>query len=156
VGESIHVELMKDGFTLGIATLEAAKREHGLRPEGEGRWIEIVLWTDDTDAAVNALIAKGAPLLSLAHDFLDGKLRSAWIVVRTAIRSSWFNGDSDSRQNATSDTGCNASHRYALDNRAVTSALSCRTTAVVLRISASLSSPPMVDAMARNRALISR
>jgi catechol 2,3-dioxygenase-like lactoylglutathione lyase family enzyme len=78
-GEPIHVELTKDGFTLGIATLEAAKREHGLRPEGEGRWIEIVLWTDDTNAAVNVLIAKGAPLLSPAHDFLDGKLRSAWI-----------------------------------------------------------------------------
>jgi catechol 2,3-dioxygenase-like lactoylglutathione lyase family enzyme len=78
-GEPIHVELTKDGFTLGIATLEAAKGEHGLRPEGEGRWIEIVLWTDDTDAAVEALVAKGAPLLSPAHDFLDGKLRSAWI-----------------------------------------------------------------------------
>ncbi len=78
-GEPIHVELTKDGFTLGIATIDAATREHGLRPEGEGRWIEIVLWTDNTDAAVNALVAKGAPLLSPAHDFLDGKLRSAWI-----------------------------------------------------------------------------
>lgn len=78
-GEPIHVELTKDGFTLGIATIEAATREHGLRPEGEGRWIEIVLWTDDTDAAVNALVAKGAPLLAPAHDFLDGTLRSAWI-----------------------------------------------------------------------------
>jgi predicted enzyme related to lactoylglutathione lyase len=38
-----------------------------------------VLWTDDTDAAVSALTAKGAPLLSPAHDFLDGRLRSAWI-----------------------------------------------------------------------------
>lgn len=78
-GEPIHVELTKDGFTLGIATIEAATRMHGLRPQGEGRWIEIVLWTDDTDAAVTALVAKGAPLLSPAHDFLDGKLRSAWI-----------------------------------------------------------------------------
>ena len=78
-GEPIHVELTKDGFTLGIATIASATRDHGLRPEGEGRWIEIVLWTDDTDAAVNALVAKGAPLLSPAHDFLDGKLRSAWI-----------------------------------------------------------------------------
>jgi hypothetical protein len=73
-GEPIHVELAKDGFTLGIAAIEAARRDHG-----EGRWIEIVLWTDDTDAAVNALVAKAAPLLSPAHDFLDGKLRSAWI-----------------------------------------------------------------------------
>jgi catechol 2,3-dioxygenase-like lactoylglutathione lyase family enzyme len=77
-GPPAHVELRLDGFTLGIATVEAAK-EHGLRPNGEGRWIEIVLWTDDTDAAVSALTAKGAPLLSAAHDFLDGRLRSAWV-----------------------------------------------------------------------------
>jgi catechol 2,3-dioxygenase-like lactoylglutathione lyase family enzyme len=78
-GEPIHVELTKDGFTLGIATVEAAAQVHGLRPQGEGRWIEIVLWTDDTDGAVKALVAKGAPLLSPAHDFLGGKLRAAWI-----------------------------------------------------------------------------
>jgi predicted enzyme related to lactoylglutathione lyase len=77
-GEPVHMELTKDGFTLGIATMEAAK-QHNLRSGGEGHWIEIVLWTDDTDAAVNALVAKGAPLLSPAHDFLDGKLRSAWV-----------------------------------------------------------------------------
>jgi predicted enzyme related to lactoylglutathione lyase len=46
---------------------------------GEGRWIEIVLWTDDTDAALNALAAHGTPILSPAHDFLDGQLRAAWI-----------------------------------------------------------------------------
>jgi catechol 2,3-dioxygenase-like lactoylglutathione lyase family enzyme len=77
-GPPAHIELQLDGFKLGIATVEAA-RGHGLRPSGDGRWIEIVLWTDDTDAAVNALTAKGAPLLSPAHDFLDGRLRSAWI-----------------------------------------------------------------------------
>jgi catechol 2,3-dioxygenase-like lactoylglutathione lyase family enzyme len=78
-GHPEHVEFKLDGFTLGVATIEAAREHHGLRPEGEGRWIEIVVWTDDTDAAVNALVAKGAPLLSPAHDFLGGKLRSAWI-----------------------------------------------------------------------------
>src|SRR5271154_4677800 len=67
-GDPEHVELKLDGFTLGIATIEAAKETHGLRPDGEGRWIEIVLWTDDTDAAVGALVGKGAPLLSPAHD----------------------------------------------------------------------------------------
>jgi catechol 2,3-dioxygenase-like lactoylglutathione lyase family enzyme len=77
-GPPAHVELQLNGFTLGIATVEAAMG-HGLRPDGEGRWIEIVLWTDDTDAAANALTAKGAPLLSAAHDFLDGRLRSAWV-----------------------------------------------------------------------------
>ena len=77
-GPPAHIELQLDGFTLGIAAVEEA-RGHGLRPSGDGRWIEIVLWTDDTDAAVSALTARGAPLLSPAHDFLDGRLRSAWI-----------------------------------------------------------------------------
>jgi catechol 2,3-dioxygenase-like lactoylglutathione lyase family enzyme len=78
-GPPAHIELQLNGFTVGIATVEAAREAHGLRPEGEGRWIEVVLWTDDTDEAVRELTAKGAPLLSSAHDFLDGKLRSAWI-----------------------------------------------------------------------------
>jgi len=78
-GEPAQVELKLDGFTLGIATIEAARKNHGLRPEGKGRWIEIVVWTDDTDAALSALVADGAPLLSPAHDFLDGRLRAAWI-----------------------------------------------------------------------------
>jgi catechol 2,3-dioxygenase-like lactoylglutathione lyase family enzyme len=78
-GEAVHVELKLDGFTLGIATVEAARAHHGLRPEGEGRWIEIVVWTDDTDSALSALVAKGARLLAPAHDFLDGELRAAWI-----------------------------------------------------------------------------
>ena len=77
-GDPSHVQLKLDGFTLGIAKVEAAREHHGLRPEGEGRWIEIVLRTDDTDAALKALIAKGAPVLSPAHDFLDGRLRAAW------------------------------------------------------------------------------
>ena len=78
-GDPVHMELELDGFTLGIATIEAAREHHGLRPGGEGRWIEIVVWTDDTDSALSALAAKGAPVLSPAHDFLDGKLRSAWV-----------------------------------------------------------------------------
>jgi catechol 2,3-dioxygenase-like lactoylglutathione lyase family enzyme len=78
-GEPTHIQLALDGFTLGIATVEAAREHHGLRPEGEGRRIEIVLWTDDTDAALHALVANGAPLLSSPHDFLEGKLRAAWI-----------------------------------------------------------------------------
>jgi catechol 2,3-dioxygenase-like lactoylglutathione lyase family enzyme len=78
-GEPVHVELQLDGFTLGIATLEAAREHHGLKPQGDGRWIEIVVWTADTDSALAALVAEGAPVLSPAHDFLDGELRAAWI-----------------------------------------------------------------------------
>lgn len=78
-GDPVHVELTLDGFTLGIATVDAAREHHNLKVEGEGRWIEIVLWTDDTDTALQELRAKGAPVLTPAHDFLGGRLRAAWI-----------------------------------------------------------------------------
>lgn len=78
-GAPAHVELTLDGFRLGIATLEAARTHHGLSPRGDGRSIEIVLWTDDADAALRTLAEKGVPVLSPAHDFLDGKLRAAWV-----------------------------------------------------------------------------
>jgi catechol 2,3-dioxygenase-like lactoylglutathione lyase family enzyme len=79
IGEPVHIELKLDGFTLGIATVEAAREEHGLQPQGEGRWIEIVLWTDDVDEAVSTLMSQDAPLVSSVHDFLEGKLRVAWV-----------------------------------------------------------------------------
>jgi catechol 2,3-dioxygenase-like lactoylglutathione lyase family enzyme len=79
MGTPEHIQLKLDGFTLGIATIDAAREHHALRPGGEGRWIEIVLWTDNTDAAVKSLVADGVPLLTRAHDFLEGKLRAAWI-----------------------------------------------------------------------------
>jgi predicted enzyme related to lactoylglutathione lyase len=78
-GEPVHIELKLDGFTLGIAKTEAAKEHHSLPPAGEGRSIEIVVWTDDTDSALSLLAANGTTLLSPAHDFLEGKLRTAWI-----------------------------------------------------------------------------
>jgi len=78
IGEPVHIELKLDGFTLGIATVEAAREEHGL-PQGGGRWIEIVLWTDDVDEAVSTLMSQAAPLVSPVHDLLEGKLRVAWV-----------------------------------------------------------------------------
>ena len=78
-GPPLHVELKLDDFTLGIASVEAAQQHHGLDPKGEGRWIEIVLWTEDTDAAVRTLAANGATVLSPPHDFLEGALRAAWV-----------------------------------------------------------------------------
>ena len=78
-GDPAHMELVLDGFTLGIATFDAARVDHGLSPGGSGRWIEVVLWTDNADEAQETLVEKGATLLSPAHDFLGGKLRSAWV-----------------------------------------------------------------------------
>jgi hypothetical protein len=57
-GSLEHIELKLDGFTLGIATFEAARIQHGLRPGGDGRWIELVLQTDNADKAVHDLVAR--------------------------------------------------------------------------------------------------
>lgn len=74
-----HIELKLDGFTLGIATFEAAESDHGLHPGGDGRWIEVVLQTDDVDKSVKELVERGAKLISAPHDFARGMLRAGWI-----------------------------------------------------------------------------
>ena len=48
-GAPVHVEVTLDGFTIGIAAVDAAAADHGLSPDLGGRPVEIVLWTDDTD-----------------------------------------------------------------------------------------------------------
>jgi uncharacterized glyoxalase superfamily protein PhnB len=77
-GVPVHVELVLDGFTIGIASVDAAIPDHGLSPDLGGRPVELVLWTDDTDRDFARLTAGGAPSLSPPHDFLDD-LRLAWV-----------------------------------------------------------------------------
>lgn len=77
-GEPVHVEVMLDGFTIGIAAVDAAVADHGLNPNLGGRPVEIVLWTDDTDREYARLTSGGAPSLSPPHDFLSD-LRLAWV-----------------------------------------------------------------------------
>jgi catechol 2,3-dioxygenase-like lactoylglutathione lyase family enzyme len=77
-GTPVHVELVLDGFTIGIASVEAAVADHGLNPNLGGRPVEIVLWTDDTDGSYARLTADGAPSLSEPHDWLSD-LRLAWV-----------------------------------------------------------------------------
>lgn len=77
-GTPVHVEVALDGFTLGIATVNAAMNDHGLQPHLDGRAIEIVLWTDGVDDAFAQLTAAGSRILSPPHDFLDN-LRVAWV-----------------------------------------------------------------------------
>ena len=48
-GTPVHVEVVLDGFTIGIAAVEAAIADHGLNPNLGGRPVEIVLWTDDVN-----------------------------------------------------------------------------------------------------------
>jgi hypothetical protein len=78
-GTPVHVELALDGFKVGIASVDAAIADHGLNPNLGGRPVEIVLWTNDTDRDHAQSNADGALSLSRPHDFLDGRLRSAWV-----------------------------------------------------------------------------
>lgn len=75
----IHVEVKLDHFIIGIASVESAVADHGLKPDLGGRPVEIVLWTDDTDRDYAQLTNEGAPSLSEPHDWLGGKLRLAWV-----------------------------------------------------------------------------
>jgi catechol 2,3-dioxygenase-like lactoylglutathione lyase family enzyme len=79
-GVPIHVELVLDGFKLGIASVDSAVADHGLPLDltQPGRGMEIALWTDDTDAAYTRLLAAGAKPLSTPHNWL-GTLRVAWV-----------------------------------------------------------------------------
>jgi len=79
-GVPIHVELVLDGFKVGIASVDSAVADHGLPLDltQPGRGMEIVLWTDDLDAAYARLFAAGAQPLSTPHDWL-GTLRVAWL-----------------------------------------------------------------------------
>jgi hypothetical protein len=67
-GTPIHVEVTLDGFTIGIADADSARADHGLRPSLDGRPVEILLWTDDTDRDYERLTADGAPSLSPVRD----------------------------------------------------------------------------------------
>jgi catechol 2,3-dioxygenase-like lactoylglutathione lyase family enzyme len=78
-GAPLHVEIELDGFKVGIASVEAAIKEHGLKPDLDGRPVEIVLWTDDIDRDHARLTADDAPSLSSPHDFLASRLRAAWV-----------------------------------------------------------------------------
>jgi catechol 2,3-dioxygenase-like lactoylglutathione lyase family enzyme len=79
-GRPDHVELRLDGFTVGIARVEAAVRDHGLDLDlaQPGRGMEVVVWTDDADRAFADLTAAGASSLSAPHDWL-ADLRVAWV-----------------------------------------------------------------------------
>jgi catechol 2,3-dioxygenase-like lactoylglutathione lyase family enzyme len=77
-GTPVHVELGLDGFTLGLATIESLRDTHGVTGGTGPPRAEVVLWSDDVDAAIADLSAKGVKLLSPPHDFA-ASLRASWI-----------------------------------------------------------------------------
>jgi hypothetical protein len=47
----VHVELRIGSFVVGMAGIAAARRMHGIDVGGDRPRAEVVLWTDDVDAA---------------------------------------------------------------------------------------------------------
>jgi catechol 2,3-dioxygenase-like lactoylglutathione lyase family enzyme len=80
-GMPSHLEVTLDQFTIGISSVEAAIKDHGLNPNLNGRPVAIILWTDDTDREYARLTREGAPSLSPLHTFYPNQyeLRTAWV-----------------------------------------------------------------------------
>jgi len=63
-----HVELRLNGFTVGLGTVEAAKRVHGVDAAPGSPAMVLVVWTDDVDVAYRDLVAAGVPAIQPPHD----------------------------------------------------------------------------------------
>lgn len=68
---------MLDGYKIGIASAASTRDDHGLDPIIDGHRAAVILWTDDTAAAYEALVAGGAPALASPYAWL-GRLLIAW------------------------------------------------------------------------------
>jgi lactoylglutathione lyase len=63
-----HVELRLGGFTLGLGTVEAARRVHGVTAVPGTPVMALVVWADDVDEAYQTLTAAGVPAVQEPHD----------------------------------------------------------------------------------------
>ncbi|MEV6964200.1 VOC family protein [Hamadaea sp. NPDC051192] len=63
-----HVELRAGGFTIGLGTVAAAKRVHGMDAEPGRPAMVLVLWADDVDKEFERLAAAGVPVVQPPHD----------------------------------------------------------------------------------------
>ena len=77
-GTPVHVELRIGGFVVGMAGIDAARAMHGIDVGGDRPRAEVVLWTDDVDAAYEQVVAAGGRPLAQPHDFL-ASVRAAWV-----------------------------------------------------------------------------
>jgi catechol 2,3-dioxygenase-like lactoylglutathione lyase family enzyme len=78
-GPTEFVEVRLGGLTLGLGSIEAARRVHGLDVVPGPPRAEVCLWTNDVDRAHSELVSRGVQSLRGPHDF-GGRLRSAWVL----------------------------------------------------------------------------
>ena len=67
-GTPEHVELTLNGFTLGLGSVEAAKKAHGVDAAPGSPAMALVVWTDDVDKAFEQLRSAGTPTVRPPHD----------------------------------------------------------------------------------------
>jgi lactoylglutathione lyase len=67
-GTPEHVELGLNGFTVGLGTVEAARRVHGVEAEPGRPAMVLVVWTDDVDKAYAEMLAAGVPVVQPPHN----------------------------------------------------------------------------------------
>lgn len=71
-GTPEHVELRLGGFTLGLGSVEAARRVHGVEATPGSPVLALVVWADDADAAFERLVAAGVPAVRQPRDSGNG------------------------------------------------------------------------------------
>ncbi len=63
-----HVEFQLEGFKIGLGTVEAAKRAHGVDAAPGSPAMVLVIWADDVDCAYAKLVDAGVPVVQPPHD----------------------------------------------------------------------------------------
>ena len=67
-GTPEHVELILNGFGVGLGTVEAAKRRHGVDAAPGTPAMVLVIWTDDLEKSFELLKSAGTPIVQPPHD----------------------------------------------------------------------------------------
>jgi lactoylglutathione lyase len=67
-GTPEHIEFRAGGFTLGLGTVDAARRVHGIDPTPGAPSAVVVLWADDVDRAYADLESAGVTSVQAPHD----------------------------------------------------------------------------------------
>lgn len=67
-GAPEHVELTLRGFGLGLGTVEAAKRVHGVDASPGAPAMSLVIWTEDVDKTYQELTRAGTRVVQPPHN----------------------------------------------------------------------------------------
>lgn len=70
-GTPIHVNLILDGYRLGLATERSTRDDHGLSPIATGQRAAVILWTDGVASGYARLAELGATPVKSPSQWLD-------------------------------------------------------------------------------------